>query len=331
MALNGGVLSLRDASGCGVEVAVSFPFLAAPSPDLLRGRTVLPEFLSGAGPSEGRDPLVRALAAHIPAAAPSRVYVGNETCEKLIPPLPALETWLAAAGACGWAVSLVLPPLGREGLEKAEACARLLVNVPGAEVVASDWGAVHRLRTRFPDLEIVLGRLTHKMLRDPRLADRFDCAAAPRGARAALCRSGEASAGFRALLSEYRIARREIDPYLQPLPEEEWEGRPESLSVYLPYLFVTMGRSCLLAAFGRNRENMFVPGAECLRECRRYAVEFQIPDVGGAGRGTRLVQLGNAVYHALPAPDIERVVARVARSGRADRIVVTIPAARGET
>ncbi|HLN79444.1 MAG TPA: hypothetical protein VK185_00455, partial [Candidatus Bathyarchaeia archaeon] len=86
----------------------------------------------------------------------------------------AIGSWAAAARGANVALSLVLPPLSRDGLAKAEGVVRALEGAEDSEVVAGDWGTVHRLRSRHPGLTIVLGRLTHKMLRDPRLADRFD-------------------------------------------------------------------------------------------------------------------------------------------------------------
>lgn len=241
----------------------------------------------------------------------------------------SLDAWVGAASAAGWAVTLVLPPLSGEGQGRAEESVRALGGAPGVEVVANDWGTVHRLRERFPDLPIVLGRLTHKMLRDPRLADLFDSPRAPMAARAALCRSGELAPGFRALMERYRIGRREIDPFLQPLEEDEWEGRSGKLSVHLPYQFVTMGRACLPGAMHRERKGRFVPGAPCRSECREYAVEFRVPVPGGNGSGRHLIGLGNAFFHAVPPHVVDGILSRLPKLPGADRIVVTVPATDG--
>ena len=311
--------SSREGAGCGVEVGLSFPFLTAPPPAVLRGEASLDETLRGTA-------LAEALLRHLPGAAASRVYVGNETCERLLPTPQAIGSWVASARVGRVALSLVLPPLSRDGLAKAEEAVRALEGVEDSEVVANDWGTVHRLRSRHPGLAIVLGRLTHKMLRDPRLADYFDSPQAPMSARSALCRSGELAPGFRALMERYGIGRREIDPFLQPLEEDEWEGRGERLSVHLPYQFVTMGRGCLPAAMHREGKGKFVAGGPCRTECAKYAVEFRVPVPGGNGAGTHLLSLGNALYHAVPPHVSERVLARLPSLERVDRIVVTIPA-----
>jgi hypothetical protein len=289
-----------------VEVGISFPFLAAPPPSL-----------------------AEASPGNIPWANPSRAYVGSETCDRLLPKPRDLERWLAATEAAGWETTLVLPPLGREAQETALGTASVLRGVPGAEVVANDWGTVHLARKRFPDLAIVLGRLTHKVLRDPRLAEYFRSPDAPAAARSALCRSGELSAGFRSLMERYGIRRREIDPFLQPLEEEEWSGRPERISIHLPYLFVTMGRSCLPGSMHRERAERFVPGGPCRMECRGHAVEFLLPDPGGSGEGKRLLALGNGFYHEVSPQVAERIVARLAEYPEADRVVLARVAAGG--
>lgn len=338
-----GAASPRESAGRGVEVGISFPFLAAPPPSLLRGEASLDEMLRDGhgwpGAGAGRDApasvasagarsgFMEALRRHLPGAVPSRVYVGNETCERLLPTPRAIGSWAAAAREGRVSLSLVLPPLSRDGLAKAEGGIRALEGVEGSEVVAGDWGTVHRLRSRHPGLAIVLGRLTHKMLRDPRLADCFDSPLAPMSARSALCRSGELAPGFRALMERYGIGRREIDPFLQPLEEDEWEGRGERLSVHLPYQFVTMGRGCLPAAIHQEGKGKFVAGGPCRAECAKYAVEFRVPVPGGTGAGRHLLSLGNALYYAVPPHVVERVLARLSSRERVDRVVVAVTAA----
>jgi len=316
--------SPREGAGRGVEVGLSFPFLAAPPPAVLRGEASLDETLRVGASGDAHAALAEALLRHLPRAAPSRVYVGNETCERLLPTPQAIGSWVAAARRGRVALSLVLPPLSPDGLAKAEGGIRALEGVEDSEVVAGDWGTVHRLRSRHPGLAIVLGRLTHKMLRDPRLADYFDSPQAPMPSRSALCRSGELAPGFRALMERYGIGRREIDPFLQPLEEDEWEGRGERLSVHLPYQFVTMGRGCLPAAMHRDGKGKFVAGGPCRTECAKYAVEFRVPVPGGNGAGRHLMCIGNALFHAVPPHVSERVLAGLPSRERVDRVVVAI-------
>jgi hypothetical protein len=126
-------------------------------------------------------------------------------------------------------------------------------------------------------------------------------------------------------MERYGIGRREIDPFLQPLEEDEWEGRGEWLSVHLPYQFVTMGRGCLPAAMHLEGKGKFVAGGPCRTECTKYAVEFRVPVPGGNGAGRHLLSLGNALYHAVPPHVSERVLARLPSRERVDRVVVTVP------
>jgi len=306
-------------------VGLSFPFLADPPPAVLRGEASLDETLRGAASGGAHAVLAEALRRHLTGAAPKRVHVGNETCERLLPTPRAIDSWVASAREGRLALSLVLPPLSRDGLAKAEEAVRALEGVADSEVVANDWGTVHRLRSRHPGLTIVLGRLTLKMLRDPRLAEYFDSPQAPAAARAALCRSGELAPGFRALMERYGIGRREVDPFLQPLEADEWGNRPEKVSVHFPYLFVTMGRACLLGAMHREPGDKFIPGAPCRSECLKYAVEFRLPVPGGDGDARPLLNRGNAYYHTVPPSVVGRILERLPSSRQVDRIVVTVP------
>ncbi|HEX9190543.1 MAG TPA: hypothetical protein VF847_00495 [Candidatus Deferrimicrobiaceae bacterium] len=316
----------REGAGRRVEVGLSFSFPAAPPTAVLHGDVSLDETLRRAAPDDPCAATAGALFRHLPGAVPSRVYIGSETCDRLLPSRRELEAWVAASSSSAWGLTLVLPPVGTEAQERALETVRVLTGVPGAEVVANDWGTVHRLTSRHAGLAIVLGRLTHKMLRDPRLAEHFDSPEAPAVARSALCRSGELAPGFRMLMDRYGLRRREIDPYLQPIGEE-WEGREEKLSLHLPYLFVTMGRSCLPGAMHRGRTEQFVAGGPCRTECRRHAVEFRLPDPGGNGGGKRLLALGNGFYHAVSPDVMERILALLPARRQVDRIVVAVPAA----
>lgn len=307
----------------GVELGAYLPFLDAPPPGGLAG-------WSPAGAI--RDEELRArelaaeeiLAAHLPGAELTRAYVGSETCERRLPSRRTVAAWIAATRDAGVCFSLVLPPLGGGTLEAGVARAAALEGIAGAEVVANDWGTVHELRRRLPSVPVVLGRLTNKMLRDPRVADRFDAAEAPPAARAALCQSGAATRGYRRLLERYGISRREVDPVLQPVAPAEWHGGGERLTLHLPYLFVTCGRACLVGGRGRDRREKFVPGGGCEYECCTDAIELEVP--AGDGRTTPLLALGNGLYHPVSAVIAARHVEGLAPALPVDRVVLLVPA-----
>jgi hypothetical protein len=306
-----------------VEVGVYLPFLDAPPRS----------GLSGWSPATGvRDETLRArqlameesLAARLPGVRISRVYFGNESCERRLPSRSAITAWLAAAADAKASVTLVLPPLGRSAFEAGMARAEMLDGAAGAEVVANDWGTVHALRARLPSVQVVLGRLTNKMIRDPRLADRFDSPEAPAAARDALCQSGVATPGYRRILERYGIHRREVDPVLQPVAHAEWRGGAERLSLHLPYLFVTCGRACIVGGRGRPRQDKFIPGGDCGFECRGEAIELDVP--AGDARRTRLLALGNALYHPIPSKTASRHLDELAPARPVDRVVLLVPA-----
>ena len=102
-------------------MGISFPFLAAPPPAVLRGEASLEETLRDAVSRNAHPTLAEALLRHLPAdRSVERVYIGNETCERLLPTPQAIGSWAAAARGGRVALSLVLPPLSRDGLAKAE-------------------------------------------------------------------------------------------------------------------------------------------------------------------------------------------------------------------
>ncbi len=329
-------MALRFPAGAGaragtagaVEVGAYLPFLDAPPPDGLRGWAPA-DAIGEPALRAHQASLEEALGARVPGAALSRVYVGTECCERRLPSRRALAGWVRAAADAGVPVTLVLPPLGPGTLEAGLARAEQLSDAAGAEVVANDWGTVHALRSRLPTVTLCLGRLTQKIVRDPRLAPHFDAPDAPPAARDALCRSGESAPGWRRILARYGVARRETDPYLQPIADAEWEGRDERVSLHLPYLFVTAGRACVLGGLGRERRDKFVPGGDCGSECRTVAVELELSTGPGADGPVRLVSFGNALYHAVPRAVAERHLDALPARPRLDRLVVLVPVAEG--
>ena len=104
--------SPREGAGHGVEVGLYFPFAdgpggpsaeagrdapastasAAPLHAVLRGEVSLDEALRGTASDDAHAALAEALLRHLPGAAPSRVYVGNETCERLLPAPRAIDS-----------------------------------------------------------------------------------------------------------------------------------------------------------------------------------------------------------------------------------------------
>lgn len=104
---------------------------------------------------------------------PGRLYLGEETCQRRMPPSESLRPWLARAARSARPVTLVTPPLSERGLTRAEELVDTAVaELGGCEVVCNDWGLLRRLGSR-PGVVLAAGRLLAGQQVDPRLGRMF--------------------------------------------------------------------------------------------------------------------------------------------------------------
>ena len=103
----------------------------------------------------------------------SRLYFGNEFCQRLLPQPGELDAALAWAQARRMAFTLVTPYVSGEALSALDVLFQRLARCAEAsfEVVVNDWGVLHLLTEgRWKGAFIpVLGRLLTKQRRDPRI------------------------------------------------------------------------------------------------------------------------------------------------------------------
>ncbi|MCX5896063.1 MAG: hypothetical protein NTZ51_09570, partial [Proteobacteria bacterium] len=105
----------------------------------------------------------------------TRLYIGTEFCERLIPSLQQVKKILSFAEKRGLGLTLVTPFVTNQGLKKLEKVLALLAEqAPGAEVVFNDWGVFQFLKEAQLPVTPVLGRLLTKMKRGPRMMNILD-------------------------------------------------------------------------------------------------------------------------------------------------------------
>lgn len=194
----------------------------------------------------------------------SRLYFGNEFCQRLLPALEELETVLDVTRSLDF--TLVTPYVTDDGLARVQ---RLLdlVSRRGqeAEVVFNDWGVFSILRKHYPSFEPVMGRLLNKMKRDPRLMTVLD--RIPENALEYFRGSNLSVPLFRHFLLENGVRRVEFDNVLQGI-DFDFEGM--ELSLYMPFAYVTTTRACLVNKCDTPEKGERVDISPCQRECQKY-------------------------------------------------------------
>ena len=193
----------------------------------------------------------------------SRLYFGQEFCERLIPSKDGLKKALDYAHNKSMDFTFLTPFVSEVGLEKWEKILELLYSLkPGSEVVINDMGIFHLVREKFPGFTKVLGRLLTKQKRGPRILRmkgkvpdqmiehfrRFN-ADVPRLAE------------FYKTLGFSRI---ELDNTLQGIHRDS----ETPASIYFPYIYVSTTRMCLTNQSDDRKESLraIFP---CKQECQK--------------------------------------------------------------
>jgi len=198
----------------------------------------------------------------------SRLYFGNEFCQRLIPSAEELEQVLDFASEKSLTFTLVTPYVTDEGLGILES---LLLKIeqtkPGSEVVVNDWGVLHLLNESHSDLEPVMGRLLHKMKRGPRFMNLIDIL--PESTIDYFQSCSLDSPLYRRFLVERRVRRVELDNLLQgialDLSHSEISG-----SLYVPYAYISTTRLCLAVSCDVSGKEDEIGIFPCQRECQKY-------------------------------------------------------------
>ncbi len=223
----------------------------------------------------------------------SRVYFGNEFCEKLIPKLPVLKEAVGFCRRQKLDFSLVTPYLTDKGLKRLEKLLNWLTNVePGCEVIVNDYGLLSQVAQRYLKLTPVLGRLLTKQKRDPRIANLIKAQPKnhtffkkgdeyyivlskkiPQDLAAYFKESNINVPAIRGFLKQYRVNRAEVDNLLQgiklDIPKNDF-----LVSLYLPYGYITTTRLCSANPM-RKEEKFFCKISTCERSCLRYTEKLK--------------------------------------------------------
>jgi len=227
----------------------------------------------------------------------TRMYFGQEFCEKALPSPKELDEAVALAERLGINFTLVTPYVTEQGLQVVKRLLKQLMRLqPRAEVVVNDWGVLQIMAEDCPTLTPVLGRLLNKILRDPRM---FTQRKKPEEAALERFRtSSVAGAPMHDLLTQYKVRRVELDlpPQGLDIHLPDWGYRS---SLYFPYGVIMTGRICLLHSWGIENDQKFkVFSGGCNRKCRFYWLEMSDPSHQVTiSNNWDILQKGNTIFY----------------------------------
>jgi len=221
----------------------------------------------------------------------TRLYYGQEFCERLIPALGDLKKVLSFIQEKGLDFTLVTPYVTNSGLERLKPLLECLKNKKiNCEVIINDWGVLSLVNREYHNLSPALGRLLTKQKRGPRLIkllkretktrlikDRHDpkkkCLVFQKKIPLVLdpyYKGSNVSSVpiIHNFLFSRGIQRIELDNIGQglflELPKEKI-----STSVYLPYVYITTTFFCPTAGCDQKKKSL-LKIKPCKRQCQRY-------------------------------------------------------------
>jgi len=222
----------------------------------------------------------------------TRVYFGNEFCERLIPDIQDFEKVLDCSLRKSKAVTLVTPYVTDSGLERLISLFDFLKRsgIP-CEVVVNDWGTLNLINREYLILKPVLGRLLTKQKRCPRLKrilqrERSRCWHLPGTKDDNACiivekklpvamdsyyKGSNVSSVpvIQRFLNNSRVSMIEIDNIEQGLSLDlSCEDRLLA-AVHFPYVYITTTFFCPIASIGGKRKVSDVISS-CDKPCRKY-------------------------------------------------------------
>ncbi|MFC5587818.1 hypothetical protein ACFPRA_02710 [Sporosarcina soli] len=253
---------------------------------------------------------------------PDRLYFGSEFCQYRIAELTDVQKAYEYTRERGYAFTFVTPYVPENGM-------KLLIPIfewldsreDAVEVVVNDWGMSYTVATKYPNLQIVIGRLLNKMIRDPRVAHLYNQKNAPERAKSVFMNSSFETPYFRQFLERLQVKRIEYDSFIQPI-EKSVDREGLATSLYLGYGVIATGRSCLVGTLHKPREEKFQGDIQCKQQCCHYIAQMENTRQQLGQLPVRTMQKGNSAFYQ----QTEELVGNVldwADDMQVDRLIVS--------
>lgn len=226
----------------------------------------------------------------------SRLYYGNEFCERLIPSVGDLKKALSLAEKKELAFSLVTPYVTNIGVKKLMPLFELLKDSrSGCEIIVNDWGILSLVHREYPNLTLVLGRLLIKQKRGPGLKQLLR-----RNTRTRLIKDSK-NPNIKVFVFQKKLPL-DLDPYYkgsnassvpvihnflisQGIRRIELDNTEQGLflelprnkifaSLYLPYVYISTTFFCPTAGCHQMRRSL-LKIKPCKKECQRYIFKLR--------------------------------------------------------
>ncbi len=237
----------------------------------------------------------------------SRLYFGNEFCQRLIPSLREVKQILEFVSEKKLNLTLVTPYVTNHGLDKLKEILRKVEDEkPNSEVVFNDWGTLKLLNEEFSSLAPVMGRLLNKMKRGPRLLNLVD--ELPENTVNYFRSCSLDTSFYQNFLKDYNVMRAEVDNPLQGIDIDL--NTEIDASLYKPYAYLTTTRLCLAASCNIHGKEDDIGIFSCNKECQDYVfnLNHSIMPVTLIRKGNTMFFKNDELPENLEENNIDRIV-----------------------
>ncbi|WP_088185733.1 hypothetical protein [Desulfosporosinus sp. FKA] len=228
----------------------------------------------------------------------TRIYFGQEFCERSIPSLREVLDVYSRAREYGQELTLVTPYVTENGLTKLRQLLQGLSKEGLAlEVVVNDWGILYLLNQEYPGFKPIIGRQLNKAWRDPRIGTLTENKKKSHGQKSSsLPMTSFESDIIQKVFTDFGVSHVELD--IPPSGLNDFERWNNKVSLYFPYTAISSGRMCLLRSWGYQKGDKFkTTDKTCGHTCRQFWIELsdksgQVP----VSPNWHIVQKGNAIF-----------------------------------
>ncbi|MBQ3414331.1 MAG: hypothetical protein IJH39_03100 [Clostridia bacterium] len=214
-----------------------------------------------------------------------RIYFGEEFCENKIPSLKKFKDAYDYTYKNNKYLTIVFPYLPDKGLSNVKKIIdNLEILSPGFEIVANDWGTIHFIKEKYPEANVIVGRLLNKIKRDPRIKTAED--ALPKEIYDLYKCSNLLTKVSQNLLSKLNIKNIEFDC---PMHGVRLKKSKFNYSVHYPFGYITTTRLCINNKLTYSNGNDYACNEQC---CQYTALEYK-----NKSFPCRVFQKGNTVFY----------------------------------
>ncbi|KAB7708244.1 hypothetical protein F9802_05970 [Bacillus aerolatus] len=232
--------------------------------------------------------------------SPDRIIFGSEFCQYRLPAARVVKKALDYCWENGMDFSFATSYVHEEKFKQLADILSLLDEAiqeseKRIEVIVNDWGVYYYTKQNFPRLDIIIGRLLNKSIRDPRVAHYYNESNAPEEGKDFFKKTGLFSEPFRQFLNDGKVSGFEFDQLIQGNSLSEEEAK-QTIGLHFPFGCVASGSACMVGFIDSDKADKFRGDPECKQQCQFYV--FELKNKRHLDMKNRVFQKGNTAFYS---------------------------------